>query len=188
MGTIEDGPEYIDVLLSIHHPKVVLLGVDFWWFNESDRAVRLPIDMPNATRLSRKKILKPFVWLWEKTITVQDYLSLLVGRLDINSVTRYERLGVQAIKQSVGTRKDGSGLHGYWAFGFKQDDVVRMHRDRFKNPASILEYRSGKYAPDRVFSERKLDVLKSMLDRLSSADIEVVLLLLANSPAGTSRH
>jgi len=72
--------EALDTALSmllIHKPKVVLLGIDFWWFNENFYKPNYDISIPKTTNnIDCAHLLLPFKWISEKSINFSDCAQL----------------------------------------------------------------------------------------------------------------
>ncbi|NKB50509.1 MAG: hypothetical protein GKS02_14225 [Alphaproteobacteria bacterium] len=177
MSSIHDAPAFVSEMLSRHMPKLVLWNIDFWWFGGTRRAARAEQQNEGSVSLTRQKITKPFVWLRDGTISFAEYFEILVGNRSLNSITHYDKLGVRAVMQSVGTRSDGSTLHGAWTYGLRNDETVISNRRRLNSPNVILDVAKGGYAPDQNFRSEEFQILADTIGTLERAGVRVILML-----------
>ena len=52
-----------------HKPKLLLLGIDFWWFHEDARLYRRTKPPVDVRRLTLAKLSRPFTWLIDGKIS-----------------------------------------------------------------------------------------------------------------------
>lgn len=122
MNYLNEGRMFLEEMLLFHKPKLIILGVDFWWFNPNyDQPKDFPYHNNNGKTLTFDKLIKPFEYLLKGKITKKDYLNILLNRQQENNITKYYSIGLRAIKESDGFRKDGSFLASSLIFGCKND-------------------------------------------------------------------
>jgi hypothetical protein len=109
----------LDSMFSVHRPKLVILTVDFWWFNSArtEEAVDLQADADG--QLSLVHLVQPFVWMTDGKIGPGDFIA---GAL--SPTYRPQGIGVAAIYDSAGYDRDGAYDYGGDLRG------ARPHSDR----------------------------------------------------------
>lgn len=122
-------------------PKLVILGLDFWWFNPVYAGNENNfIPQEDAYSISFDHLKTPLYWLLEGKVTYQDIKQALL--VDEDGC----RLGVMARKLSDGFGPDGSYYYTSLISGRKmpatpgfQDELSRIAdgRDRFEWSASV---------------------------------------------------
>ncbi len=121
MTTLKWGRAFLREILPYHKPRLVILTLDFWYFND---LAPLPPAEPDFSEPGTghliHKLRQPFVWLGEGKITFTDYLNILLWHNNKNKITNYNNMGIVAIKKSDGFRKDGSYCHAGLASGFSK--------------------------------------------------------------------
>ncbi|MHA1538366.1 MAG: hypothetical protein ACTSUD_12485 [Alphaproteobacteria bacterium] len=174
MGAIEHGAPFVEAMFKVAKPKLVILGLDYWWFGDSpdDGGGRWRPSV-NASNLSAAKLLRPFAWLRRGSLGIGDYLGVLTGRGDIARLTTHPKLGVQAVVRGRGVRKDGSALHADALFG-----PARQHKgqDFDKVRAQIAE--GDTYYPHNVrLAPRRFAELERLVRRIEGHGAKVVVIL-----------
>jgi len=171
VSNLNEGQDVVEgILKSPHRPKIVIFGVDFWWFNG---AYIPPIPYrPRAEPLHQFEgyfLFKPFLWLKERKITTQDYIHTI-----LHPAAREDpcNIGIQALKRRSGFAPDGS------QYSFIDPDVGAAS-DGQENPfGEIAQIRAGKdrytYAPKA--DPRHAQMFLRLIGRLRKADIEVIVL------------
>lgn len=179
MSDLEEGDQFLDAIESVHVPKLVILGLDYWWFSKTnDYTGTAPLGFGSPVPVSRHDVLAPYQWILEGKLSVSDFLSVLVGRRDRSPLSREPKLGVQAIKKSFGTRPDGSWSDLSVAANVDLHPQYQRWSEMIRRPALILEEKAGRYAPDQELDETRLDELAALVDRFRAHGATVVLLLL----------
>lgn len=81
MGSVVLGYHFLNEALKIHRPRHIIIGVDFWWFNEAfDKVENISLIPPNllnpVTKLNN--YLLPLKWVYDGKISLDqlsDYAS-----------------------------------------------------------------------------------------------------------------
>ncbi len=170
MTTPAEEIKFLDALLPRHKPKVVILGVDFWWFNPNwpypDRHMRRDgLDLAAMKRVNE--------WLLEGKITIPDLWRVVVRGDTHNTLTRHDNIGVAAIKRGYGSRGDGSHDYGLRYFGTDPafDDA------RFTNTLSRITRGVVQFTRAENFAAPRFAELNQLLAQLVAADITPVVIL-----------
>ncbi len=157
--------ELLPHLFESHRPKVILFGIDFWWFNEIRKPRSSWLERPAGRGVSARSLLHPIEWLAEGKMTFEE-LSQVAVEGDP------KHFGLQAILRRDGFDRFGSYHYSSTITGAKPHFDAKF--------ALILErVREGKHRfewGDRVLQER-WDRFLSVLAIADEAGIPVVLLL-----------
>ncbi len=169
MSSIEDGTVIVDQLLKNHVPEVVILNLDFWWFNDNVNHPSIPknfFDNVSGHHFKYKYLKLPIEWLKTGSITLSDYVSLLFSKNN--------NIGVRGILRNSGIGNDGS---------FYYTDVVtgdpRLHfydknfadiKQRINTSTKNLEY-------GHTASKYSLNKLQDILHKLEQHGVRTVLFL-----------
>ncbi len=157
--------ELLPHLFESHQPKVILFGVDFWWFNADRKPRSSWLERPAGRGVSARTLLHPIEWLVEGKVTLTD-LSRVVQEGDP------KHFGLQAI-----LRRDGFDQFGSYHYS----STITGRKSHFDAKFSLIleRVREGKHRfewGDRVLEER-WDRFLSVLEIADEAGIPVVLLL-----------
>lgn len=170
MTTPPEGVEFLRALLLRHRPKIVILGVDYWWFNPNwrypDRHVRR-----NGLNLAVLK--RANEWLLDGKITVLDIWRVAFRGDNHNSLTQADNIGVAAIKRGYGYRADGSRDYGLRYFGTDPafDDA------KFNNTLSRIAHGVSQFTYAETIAADRFEKLDELLSLLVEADITPVIVL-----------
>ncbi|QJB56591.1 hypothetical protein [Pseudodesulfovibrio sp. zrk46] len=160
VGNIYSLKPFLKVLFELHKPKMLVLSVDPWWFNDAVPAKGLTFEKPYDKRpeLSTDHLLNPMKYVLNSKIEAAQYMDLLTkGMHTPNEVTASKGIGLAGILWSDGFRKDGSRLYGKRLF-FQNDippgfqDTLRFVRDGIKN-----------FQPGRSLSEERIAAYEDVL-------------------------
>lgn len=173
VGSIASLESFADMLLKGDGPRVILLGIDFWWFNsnypEADRPWTPPKDS-YSLKIADLKI--PITWWKQGKVSLQDILTT------INAEGKIDNLGVMARQQGDGF--DGYGYYHYqslWTGQRKSDDIgFRDTLDRIADGKSRFEHGTE---PDANLVARFVTVVQ----RLQHSGITVVVFMPPLAPA-----
>ena len=95
----------VDRMLAVHRPRVVLLGLDFWWLTAGAPAGR-PERIVQPSLLDASTLRAPWRWLVQGRIAPADMFAPLQHRL------RADRYGLEAQLRDTGYGPDGSLYEG----------------------------------------------------------------------------
>ena len=183
MSNLEEGHQFYEAVAREHLPKVLILGLNFWWFSKTDdHTTRPPLTEGTDAAITRTSLLMPYWWIQEGKLSFKDFIAVIAGFTDRSSLSGEPKIGVQAIKKSFGTRPDGSWAVLSQAANIDlHPNVVRINR-LITEPRRILDERSGRYAPDQQLDPSRLSSLASLLEKFQSRGTSVVALLLPIAP------
>ncbi len=113
---MDSGERFVEEMYRIHTPKLVVIGVDFWWFNPlyQDETLAQGRD---AGGLTRDKILLPLEWFVTGELPIGAFARTIFGSGGDNEYTNQGNLGMRALQSSAGFRPDGSFQYAQRFFG-----------------------------------------------------------------------
>ncbi len=164
MGGLSDLEEVIEITESsfkTHAPKMVILGIDFWWFHPQaeNRAInRSPAD----SGISANDLFQPLNWLATGRVTWSQAWNILRGTSP--------DIGIAGVTQQDGF--DAAGAHYYTSTvtGSRQPED-------FQFALNMAKVKKGekKYAHGDTLSELQFKKLGELLDLLQEKKIHVVM-------------
>jgi len=172
MNYLSEGEVFIDELLNDHKPEYIILGLDFWWFNENTSQLNKFLYHDNDGKtMDLKKLIKPYSYL----IGGKSDLSTIKFVFDndeiTNSYTKYDNLGLRAISTSTGFRKDGSYFYSNSIFGLGESEGKFLDTiDRVRKGDRRFEY------GDHISQERIKSFTK-LVDKINSNNIKLIILI-----------
>jgi hypothetical protein len=110
LGSMRDLAQIRSLLQSmfaVHRPRLVILTVDFWWFNSARTEEAIDLQPDAEGQLSLVQLAQPFVWMIEGKISPADFVA---GAL--SPTYRPQGIGVAAIYDGAGYDRDGAYDYG----------------------------------------------------------------------------
>ncbi len=110
MGSMRDMAQMRSLLQSmfaVHRPKLVILTIDFWWFNSARTEEVVDLQPDAVGPLSLVQLAQPFVWIGQGKISVGDFTA---GALSPGF--KPPGIGVAAIYDHAGYDRDGAYDYG----------------------------------------------------------------------------
>lgn len=165
--TLWEGEAFIDKLLERHVPKLVLLGIDVWWFNPSYRGNRKGffIVKEDASPSPVSKMILAGNWLRQGKIGWREIAdpSWVGGRRDCH-------MGIQARKTLQGFAPDGSYVYAGYATG-----IVASPDVGFRDTLSRIADGSRRFETSHILSEDALQRFLRLVATLEQRGVSVVL-------------
>lgn len=165
-----EGQKFMAALAPRHKPKIIIIGLDFWWFNpnRSDphrRARNASLDLA-ALRLAES-------WFWQGKVSPSDLWRVAVLGDLRNPLSERDNIGVAAIKRGNGYRADGSRDYGLRYAGRDptfDDQGFANTLGRVKRAEAQFVY--GQSTDGKVFGE-----IKEFLRYLEHVEITPIIVL-----------
>ena len=109
MSSLREGEEFLAALPAVARPRLMIIGLDPWWFNPQRPAY--------APRRPRSGLSVGFLhlvadWLWQAKLGLGDLWRVAVRGRKANGLTSHPGIGVAAIIRAAGYRADGSREYG----------------------------------------------------------------------------
>ena len=170
MSSLDEGVEFLGALPRDALPRVLILGVDPWWFNpnrlaHTQRRPRLVWDLGAVERVAD--------WLRQSKIGLDDLWRVAVLGDRGNDLTSGDNIGVAAIIRAAGYRADGSRDYGQRYF----DADPTFDDQGFANTLARLTIADGPFEfGDKVAADR-LAQFDAMLKSLGDLGVIPVVIL-----------
>jgi len=124
MGSVHEGFSFLKEAFVLHKPKIMIMGIDYWWFSKNymlpPAEIRPPL--PLSHRISLRSYLLPYEWLWQKKLTFSDYFHTM------NPMYYFKRslthgIGVDGALNRTGFGPDGSYIYTKTVIGKEKSNV-----------------------------------------------------------------
>jgi hypothetical protein len=161
--TFDEADSFIDAMLAKHVPKVVIFGVDYWWFDtrRAEASRRMNYDHSSEGDISLADRLVPIRWLLQRKFPAHDMAAAL-NRTSPDAFGPPQ--GALAVLDHTGFRADGS-----WAW-------LNVAMAAYSNPG--LEFLPSPAPPGQpLFDTAKLDHLAALVRKMQARGVRVVLFL-----------
>ncbi len=104
-SSIHDALDISYLMLKSHYPEIILLGIDFWWFNENIHKHDYDLSIQRTTnKINPSHIILPFKWLYNKKITIRDYIQF-------SNLLKKPNIGIRGKFKQSGISSDGSNYY-----------------------------------------------------------------------------
>ena len=186
MGELVDGLNFLKRMYGFHKPELVILQLDHWWFLDAPfgRRERRIDGLGTDARITVRKVLAPFGWLAEGSLSPSEYLDIVVHRNRYeNRWVTYPTLGMQAIQYGRGFRGDGSFLDARAWFD-KDSNFQSRNFEMIKNHITA---RAGNWSDSRPVDPQMLNLLGKIIAFIEENGSSVVVML-APLPAKIIQH
>jgi len=127
--SIQDGLKSAPKILEAHKPEIVLLGIDFWWFNQVSRSINYEQNnyASKENIIDPAHLLKPFTWIKEGKISFKEYAKITLHN------DKVKHLGVKGKTRASGLADDGSMYY---------TDQVTLQNTTLKDPG-FVSFKNG---------------------------------------------
>ena len=165
MGSINEGISIIPYIID-KNPDIVLIGVDYWWFNDkfqkpNQKPTSKPNDVNNIPSLNHS--LMVFRWLFDGKITFKKIIKVIVfGTTDV---------GV------AGQEKDGFGPDGSHYLTRLITGEKNHHDILFKNTFKRIKEGKSRFEYNSLANKQHIDNFIQLIRELEENNIEVVIFL-----------
>lgn len=170
MVSLEQGYIFIKEMLEYHKPKAIIISLDFWWFNDKVGGKGYGFTTFDPTGITFTKLLKPYTLLAKNNMTWKDFLNVLFLQKRTNNLTKFNNLGLFAIRTSSGTKADGSTHWGYSVLTGKD-----TYDYQFNLGLDFIEKGTSNYQYATEFSKERMEELRAIVKLCQENDIELYL-------------
>jgi len=171
MSSINKGEQLFRSMIARHKPKLILVGIDFWWFNSQFAAVKYSDHLfPPQSRFQLKYLFEPVSFLFQGKISISRYVRTLLHP-PFPPAGDLCCIGVSACFTGVGYDPDGSYEYGNMLIGKAPENADEKFADtinRIRTGSNRFEY------ADRVDSTHWAHFLNFVHD-MQAEGTEVVL-------------
>lgn len=178
MNSLKEGDMLVADMLSLHRPRAVLLGLDFWWF---DRAIAEATDDHTLTggELRTNKLLFPIQSILDRKVSPSYFLATV--RSGVADCAGCDKLGLNAAINFEGFGPDGSYYYLGTLSGLRPSLDYRFSRSLGLVSGTVV----GPHplaipaSPD----PQRVKAFRRIVDRLRNAGSEVVVFLPPVAPS-----
>jgi hypothetical protein len=173
MDSISEGETFVDHLVHVARPRLVIFVLDFWWFTDTLRAKRQKI-APALEKpyFSFSQLSLPFKLLSRGSITFNHFIG--ITPFPSTRIIQNPPLGLMATIDNIGRRVDGSQFNGL-VFTERAWDFYSPARERLADPDKFIMI-PGRFGPDLSIREDRLLVLKRTVEKLENCGAHVILI------------
>jgi hypothetical protein len=82
VNEIADGERIIPELLAAHKPKLVILTLDYWWFNQARVGDPAEVSVGTDVAFSLDELMAPYRWLADGDVSLRGLLRTMLERPD----------------------------------------------------------------------------------------------------------
>jgi hypothetical protein len=173
MNHLNEGLLFIEEMLTIYKPKYILIGLDFWWFN--DNYVQPSIfsyHNNSGDIMDFKKIIKPYYFILKEKTSFNNLKYIYNNNFIENPLTAYDSLGFMAIKTSDGFRSDGSKLYAKTIFGIKESDD-----ENFRDTLSRISKGNRRFQFNSDISRERVILFEKILKTILENNIKPIIIV-----------
>ena len=168
----------VDDVLAVSHPKLVLLEIDFWWFNPKMRfAFNFDTHKIRGGALTSNALLSPARWLLEGKIAPRLLAHVLTAGHPV-TVGGIPMFGVSAITRGNGFAGDGSRYYLGTVYGRS-----RAEDPHFSDTLGRIAKNTSQFVRSSTVNEDAFRTLRETLDRLRRAGIRTITFLPPVAPS-----
>lgn len=172
MGHVNEGYAFVRDVFPSHKPKIMLMGIDYWWFNKSfvepTTEIKAPLELSH--HISFRSYLLPYKWLWQKKITFEDYAS------KINPVNYFHSfdagIGVDGILNRSGFSRDGSYFYTKIVTGKE-----RSLDEGFRHTLELIQTNNSIFEKEAHVHETHFQNFINMMTFLKEQNVNVILFI-----------
>lgn len=173
MGHVNEGYAFVKQVFPLHKPKIMIIGIDYWWFNKSlvepVDEIKAPLELSH--RISFRSYLLPYKWLWQKKISFSDYFSIM-NPLNYLHRSFDKGIGVDGILNRNGFAQDGSYFYTKIVTGQEQ-----CTDERFKQNLELIKINGPRFEKDAYVHETHFQNFLNMLAFLKEQNVKVILFI-----------
>jgi len=110
MGSMRDMAQIrslLQAMFAMHKPKLIILTIDFWWFNSARTEEAVDLQPDTVGPLSLVQLAQPFQWIAQGKVGVGDFITAA-----LSPGFKPAGIGVAAIYDHAGYDRDGAYDYG----------------------------------------------------------------------------
>lgn len=168
MNHLNEGYLFLQEITKYHKPEIIILGLDFWWFNE-----KFPQPKKFNHLTTKENILDKISNILSKikdgSFTFENFKS---GFQNQNNLTNYENIGLNSQKYSNGFRKDGSYHYSLFILGDAKNSDIK-----FSNTFNRVDNGNSRFQYGNNISKERVEVLNNIIKFTKDNNIELILFI-----------
>ncbi len=159
-NSLIDMESFVEEILSIHKPELVIWGLNFWWFSDEGKSVNQSRNYSHD--LSIHSLFKPTIWLLKNKISFSYYVKCLDF---FHNPEKNKAWGVMANMKHFGRLKDGSSYR-------KNKNYYPRNWASTKNN---VPKKQNRFSAQEKINMKKWHFFERILNAFEDANVEVVL-------------
>ena len=176
MNTLKEGEYFLEEILKIYKPQLIILGLDFWFFSPYFTNFRdAPYHTITGTGISAEKILTILQLIAQGEFFHLHYI--VDNHFITNPYTTLDSLGLNAINKGRGFLPDGSYVYGEV---FEKTPTKDVH---FANTLQRIEQGNSRFEYAKTVDMTRITDLLKILSLLEQNNIKVVLFIPPIAPS-----
>ena len=174
-SSIDEAENSITCMLEKHIPEVIILGVDFWWFNE---IFHKPSYNTKFQVLKNKfdpsHLILPFKWIAAGQISFKDYYMTIINKF------QHHHIGVRANLNASGIARDGSNYYTDIVIGANKLE----HRDvRFADTLNRVRNGTDRFCYAKQSSSHHFKRFMNLVNKIKSKGVNLILFIPPVAPS-----
>lgn len=169
MNHLNEGYLFLEEMTKFHKPEFIILGLDFWWFNEkfyqpesfSNSDIE-EVNIKNKINITLSKLLRK-----EFDLDIFKY-----GLKKENDITNYENIGLNSLQYSNGFRKDGSYHYSSFILG-----DAKNHDIKFFNTLNRIENGNSRFEYGNHISKERVEIFNNIVKLIQQNNIKLILVI-----------
>jgi len=174
MNHLNEGYKFLENMYQYFKPEYIMLGLDFWWFNDNFPQPRyFPYHENDGKSIGKNKIYKTLLWLINGKINMSSFSNILLNDKKIeNQYTNYDSLGFSAISTSDGFRSDGSRFYSKTVFGLKKSPD-----ENFSNTFKRIRDGDSRFQYGNELSKNRVAILYKILELIKNNNTKIIVFI-----------
>ena len=166
---LNEGLLFLKEMTKHYKPEVIILGLDFWWFNEKFYQPKVFDQQEKKEIYIKNKINQTLSMVIKGEIGFDIFKYILK---DKNDITNYQNMGLRSLKYSNGFRKDGSYQYTSFILGDEKNSDIKFSNtyDRINHGNSRFEYASH-------ISKERVEIFNEIIKFAKDNDIKLILFI-----------
>ncbi|HEY4162686.1 MAG TPA: hypothetical protein VGM59_06435 [Dongiaceae bacterium] len=164
VNEIVEAEQLIPDMLRIHHPKLLLFTLDFWWFNQQRYIADAAISRSSDVSFTLSDILSPAEWLFKGRVKRSKLLKTMFA-----PAPEQPLIGVEANQNHAGFDRNGTRFYGSILTGGAKFDDPRFKRTLARLKSAKSDSKLGVTQP---FSEEAWSEVMQLARMAQAAGVD----------------
>lgn len=169
MNFLNEGYFFLKEMTKYHRPKIIILGLDFWWFNENYYQPSLVNNLEEKNSNIKDKINQILSDIIKNEI---DFKIFKYISRDKNDITNYQNIGIRSLEYSNGFRKDGSYQYSQFILGDKENSDIG-----FSNTFNRIDNGNRRFEYANHISKERVKIFDEIIKFAKDNDIKLILFI-----------
>lgn len=167
---------FLEEMLKIHKPKLVILGIDPWWFNKKmPNKKTSSYQKLNGKDITTSKIFNGIKILLENPLLLIN--DIVKNKTTNNPFTNISSMGFRAV-----TKSDGSFIDGSYLYFSTLSGIIPAEDRLFQNSIDRIQHEIFPFYYGEKIEETRIKDFFSILDFLKKKQIKTIVLVAPLAP------